>query len=59
MNTLYLIAECAELWLYFLYLPNPNSPYIIFPFRSEGGGAVVSVFKGFSCMGRSDTRFSR
>lgn len=33
-------------------------PYIILPFGSVGGWAVVPVFKGFSCMGRSEARFS-
>ena len=51
------VPNILNLRLSFLHLPNPNSLYNISPFRSLGGGAVVSVFKGFSCMGRSEARF--
>ncbi len=37
----------------------PRNPTLFFPFRSVGGGAVISVFKGSFARGRSGTRFSR
>ena len=57
--SLYRVCRTSRTAVAISMLAQPKLSIYYFSFRSVGGGAVVSVCKGFSCMGQSEARFSR